>query len=105
MSTDVIRRCPISFSPRFHLRVRTRASECVENFFSIFIMDENSDSSSSSEEELELMAFAVALLEKKKKKRKHRVWVKEIFQNRGKKDGLHKLVNVMRVSNRECYFK
>ena len=73
VSTDLTLGCPILFSPRFQLRVRTRASECVENIFSIFIMDENSDSSSSNEEELELMALAVALLAKKKRKREHRV--------------------------------
>ena len=59
VSTDLTLRCPILFFPRFQLRVRTKASEYVENIFSIFIMDENSDSSSSSEEELELMALAV----------------------------------------------
>ena len=58
---------------------------------------------SSSEEELELMAMAV-ILARKKKRRKHRVWVKEIYQER-KNDGIGKLVDVMRISNRDCYFK
>ena len=73
--------------------------ERLKNLFSMLAMD-----SSSSEEELELMALAVALVAKKKRKRKHRVWVKEIYQNR-KKEGIQNLVNVIRVSNRECYFK
>ena len=62
--------------------------------------------SSSSDEELELMAMAVAAvyITTKKKKRKHRVWVREIYQNR-RKDGINKLVEVMRISNRDSYFK
>ena len=47
-------------------------------------MDEYSDSNSG--DELELMALAVALAAKMKKKRKHLVWVKEIFQDRKKKE-------------------
>ena len=59
---------------------------------------------SSSEEELELMAMAAVLLLTKKKKRRHRVWVKEIYQER-RTNGIGNLVDVMRVSNRDCYFK
>ena len=65
-------------------------------------MDEYSDSNSG--DELELMALAVALAAKKKKKRKHLVWMKEIFLDR-KNEGSRKLVNSMRVSNRDWYFK
>ena len=61
------------------------------------------DTSDSSEEELELMAVAVVLASRKKK-RKHRVWVREVFQTR-KTDGISNLVDVMRVSNRDLYFK
>ena len=61
-------------------------------------------SSCSSDEELDLMALAVAIIAERKKKRKHRIWVKEIYQSR-KRDGIHKLISVMRVSNRESYFK
>ena len=59
---------------------------------------------SSSDEELEIMGMAVAIIHmKKKKKRKHRVWVKEIFQNR-RRYGICNLVNTMQMSNRDCYF-
>ena len=61
------------------------------------------DNGSSSEEELELMALAVALVTRKRK-RKHRIWVREVFQTR-KEHGIGNLVDVMRVSNRYCYFK
>ena len=60
-------------------------------------------SSSSSDEELELLGLVVATLARKKK-RKHKVWVRELFRNR-ETDGIHKLVNVMQVSNRDLYFK
>ena len=65
-------------------------------------MDEYSDSNSG--DELGLMALAVALAAKKKKKRKHLVWMKEIFLDR-KNEESRKLVNAMRVSNRDWYFK
>ena len=58
----------------------------------------DSDSSdSSSDEVLELMAFVVAAIAKKKRKR--RIWVREIFQMR------QKLVSLMKISNRDSYFK
>ena len=60
------------------------------------------DSSSSSDEELDLMALAVVIIAERKKK-KHRIWVKEMYQNR-KRDGINKIVSVMRVSDRESYF-
>ena len=43
VSTDLTLSCPILFSPRFQLRVRTRASECVENFVSIIIKDDHGE--------------------------------------------------------------
>ena len=98
MSTNVISMCPIRFSPPFSSFSSTRGQE---NLFSKLTMEVYS----SSEDELEMMGMVAAILTiKKKKKRKHKVWVKEIFQNR-KKDGIQNLVNVMRVSNRDCYFK
>ena len=62
------------------------------------------DSDNSSDEELDLMAFVVAAIAIKKRKRKRRVWVREIFQTR-EEDGIRKLVSLMRVSNRDSYFK
>ena len=64
----------------------------------------DSDSSDSSDEELELMAFVVAAIAKKKRKRKRRIWVREIFQTR-EADGIQKLVSLMKISNRDSYFK
>ena len=62
----------------------------------------DSDSSDSSDEELELIAFVVAAIAKKKRKR--RIWVREIFQTR-EADGIQKLVSLMKISNRDSYFK
>lgn len=63
------------------------------------------DTDSSSDEELELMAVLVAAIAKKRKSRgKRKVWVKELYRSR-EVEGINNLVSVMKVSNRDSYFK
>ena len=66
-------------------------------------MNFDSSSSSSEDDDLEMEAILLALANKKKR-RTHRIWVKEIFQDRGT-EGIEKLENKMRLSDRESYFK
>ena len=87
---------PIPFSLHFSSTSHGRGG----HFFWILTMDEYSDSNSG--DELGLMALAVALAAAAKKKRKHLVWMKEIFLDR-KNEGSRKLVNAMRISNRDLY--
>lgn len=67
------------------------------------MVHEMSDTDSENEF-LELAVLAMILRKKKRKKRGRRIWVQEIFQKRNEL-GITRLVEEMKVSNREAYFK
>ena len=66
----------------------------------------NMSSDSSSDEEELLILAGVSILHEKRKRRggKRRVWVREIYQERHE-FGIRRLVKVMKISNRDLYFK
>ena len=62
---------------------------------------------SSEEEEIALLGYVLVIDDekKKKKRRKHRFWVREIFKKREQQGVFSNLLQELRLSDREFYFK
>ena len=61
--------------------------------------------SDSEEEDILFLQLAVLFKMKKKKERKRKKWVRELFRKREEKGAFNNLVQEMKLTDRESFFR